>query len=71
MKEFGDGFDGVTFSTFSDIVTETCNCLLQNTARWFFIADNLQEFFVLAVLSPESWSKRFITSISGAKIPIS
>ena len=27
-----------------------CNCLLSHTARWFPIANNLQEFFVHAVL---------------------
>ena len=35
-----------------------CNCLLQNTARWFSIANNLPEFFVHAVLSPDSWPRR-------------
>ena len=30
------------------------NCLLSHTARWFPIANNLQEFFVHAVLFPDS-----------------
>ena len=36
-----------------------CNCLLFSTARWFSIANNLQEFFVHAVLSPDSWPRSF------------
>ena len=35
------------------------NCLLWSTARWLPIANNLQEFFVHAVLSPDSWPRRF------------
>ena len=35
-----------------------CNCLLSHIARWFPIANNLQEFFVHAVLSPDSWPRR-------------
>ena len=31
-----------------------CNCLLSHIARWFPIANNLQEFFVHAVLTPDS-----------------
>ena len=31
-----------------------CNCLLSHIARWFLIANNLQEFFVHAVLFPDS-----------------
>ena len=30
-----------------------CNCLLSHTARWFPIANNLQEFFVHVVLVPD------------------
>ena len=53
MKEFGDGFDGVTFPTLIDIVAETA-IVSKHTARWFPIANNLQEFFVHAVLFPDS-----------------
>ena len=35
-----------------------CNCFLSHTARWFPIANNLQEFFVHAVLFPDSWPRR-------------
>ena len=35
-----------------------CNCLLSHTARWFPIANNLQEFFVHAVLFPDSYPRR-------------
>ena len=35
-----------------------CNCFLSHIARWFAIANNLQEFFVHAVLSPDSWPRR-------------
>ena len=35
-----------------------CNCLLSHTARWFPIANNLQEFLVHAVLFPDSWPRR-------------
>ena len=35
-----------------------CNCLLWNTARWLSIANNLLEFFVHAVVSPDSWPRR-------------
>ena len=31
-----------------------CTCLLQHTARWFSIANNLLEFFVHDVSSPDS-----------------
>ena len=36
-----------------------CNCLLWYTARWTPIANNLQEFLVHAVLSLDSWPRRF------------
>ena len=36
-----------------------CNCLLWDTARWFPIANKLQEFFEHAVLSMDSWPRRF------------
>ena len=35
-----------------------CNCLLSHTARWFPIANNLQQFFVRAVLFTDSWPRR-------------
>ena len=35
-----------------------CNCFLSHIARWFPIANNLQEFFVHAVLFPDSWTRR-------------
>ena len=35
-----------------------CNCLLLHTARWFPFANNLQEFFVHAVLFTDSWPRR-------------
>ena len=44
MKEFGDGFDGVTFPR----LFISCNCLLSHTARWSPIANNLQESIVHA-----------------------
>ena len=50
MKELGDGFGCVNFAHRDG----NCNCLLWNTARWLRIANNLQEFFVHAVLSPDS-----------------
>ena len=55
MKEFGDGFCSVIFCTFIDIVAETTIVSLSHIARWTFpIANNLQEFFVHAVLFPDS-----------------
>ena len=41
------------FSTLIDIVAETA-IVSFNTARWLHIANNLQEFFVHAVLFPDS-----------------
>ena len=38
-----------------------CNCLLSHIARWFPIANNLQEFFVHAVLFPDSWPRAFFS----------
>ena len=35
-----------------------CNCVLSHIARWFPIANHLQEFFVHAVLSLDSWPRR-------------
>ena len=35
-----------------------CNCLLSHFASWFPIANNLQEFFVRAVLFLDSWPRR-------------
>ena len=50
-----------------------CNCLLSYTARWTPIANNLQEFFVHAVLIPGFLTTAFllIISISDSKILIS
>ena len=49
-----------------------CNCLLSHTASWFPIARNLQEFFVHAVLVPDSGPPRSSQmSISAPKILIS
>ena len=47
-----------TFSTLIHIVDGNCNCLLSHTVRWFPITNNLQEFFVHAVLFPDSWPRR-------------
>ena len=45
------------------------NCFFSHIARWFPIANNLQEFFVHAVLSLDSWPRRFFPfSVSGLKI---
>ena len=52
MKEFGDVFDCVIFPRL--VILWRKNCLLQNTARWFPIANNLQEFFEHAVLFLDS-----------------
>ena len=41
-----------------------CNCLFLNTVRWFPIANNLQEFFVHDVLSPDSWPRRSFHNLS-------
>ena len=46
------------FSTLIVTVAETANCLLSNTVRCTPIVNNLQKFFVNAVLSPDSWPKR-------------
>ena len=35
-----------------------CNCLLENTVRWLSTVNNLLEFLVHAVLSPDSWLRR-------------
>ena len=53
MKEFGDGFHGELFATLIHIVVETAFVSL-HTARWCPIANNLQEFFVHAVVFPDS-----------------
>ena len=47
-----------TFPTLIDIVTETAIVFLSHISRWFPIANNLQEFFVHAVLFPDSWPRR-------------
>ena len=53
MKEFGDGFDGELSNAYS-YRGGNCNCFLSSIARWFPIANNLLEFFVHAVLFPDS-----------------
>ena len=53
MKEFGDGFDGELFYAYSSR-GGNYNCFLSHIARWLPIANNLQEFFVHAVLFPDS-----------------
>ena len=58
MKELGDGF-AVSFSHVYWYRDGNCNCLLLNTHRWTPIANSLQEFFVHAVLFPDSWPRRF------------
>ena len=47
-----------TFPTLIHIVAENCNCLLSHTDRWFTIANSFQDFFVHAVLFPDSWPRR-------------
>ena len=42
------------FCTLIDIVTETAIVSFLNTARWLSIANNFLDFFVHAVLSPDS-----------------
>ena len=56
MKEFGDGFDGATFSTLIDIVAETAIVSFHTLPVGFPLPtiNNLQEFFVHAVLFPDS-----------------
>ena len=55
MKEFGDGFDGVILSTLIDIVAETAMVSFYTLPVGLLpIANNLQEFFVHAVLFPDS-----------------
>ena len=58
MKEFGD-VSTVSFSHAYSYRGGNCNCLLSHTARWFPTANILQESFVRAVLSPDSWPRRF------------
>ena len=53
MKEFGDVFGYVDFSTFIDIVAETAIVSSTLPVKLPF-ATNLQEFFVHAVLSLDS-----------------
>ena len=53
MKEFEDGFDGVTFPTLIHIVAETA-IVSFHTLPLVSIANNLQEFFVHAVLFLDS-----------------
>ena len=54
MKEFGDGFDGCNFSTLIHIVAETAIVSFHTLPVGFPIANNLQKFFVHAVLFPDS-----------------
>ena len=66
MKEFEDGFDGVNFPR---LLTSWRKL---HTARWFAIANNLQELFVHAVLFLIlDHGVLLIISISGPKIIIS
>ena len=59
MKEFGDGFGCVIFARFFLKYRDgNCNCLPLNTARWLLISNNLQEFFVHAVLYLDSLPRR-------------
>ena len=53
MKEFGDGFDGELLPRLF-ISWRKLQLSPLHTARWFPIANNLQEFFVHAVLFPDS-----------------
>ena len=48
----------VNFSHASSYRGGNYNCLLSHIARWFPIANNLQEFFVHAVLFPNYWPRR-------------
>ena len=48
------------FCTLFDIVTETATVSFRRLPRWFSTANNLQEFFAHAVLSPDSWP-RFVS----------
>ena len=50
-----------------------CNCFLSHIARWFPIANNLQEFFVHAVLSPDFLDHGVFLKISasGPKVLVS
>ena len=47
-----------TFPTLYPYRGGNCNCFLSYIARWFPIANNLQEFFVHAVLFLDSWPRR-------------
>ena len=53
MKEFGDGFDGVTFPRLF-IVAETAIVSFHTLPVGFPLPTILQEFFVHAVLFPDS-----------------
>ena len=59
MKEYGDGFGSFIFVHAYCYRDWNCNCLLYKTARWAHIANNIQESFVKAVVSPDSWPRRF------------
>ena len=63
-EQFMESFSSASYSKWDDdracwYRDGNCNCLLLSTARWLPIANNLQEFFVHAVLSPDSWPRRF------------
>ena len=72
MKEFGDGFDGVTFSTLIDIVAETANVssttLSVGLTLPTIFKNYLSTLFCSLILDHDISS---INSISGAKILIS
>ena len=53
-KEFGDGFDSVIFPRLFISWRETAIVSFHTLPVGFPIANNLQEFFVHAVLSPDS-----------------
>ena len=72
MKEFGDGFDGVIFSTLIDIVTETAIVSFYTLPVGFPLStiseNSLSRLFCPLILDH---GVSFIISISGAKIFIS
>ena len=59
MKEFGDGFDGVIFPRLLISWRKLRLSPLSTLPVGLPIAKNLQDFFVHAVLPPDSWPRRF------------
>ena len=57
MKEYWDGFDGVTFSTQNDIVAETA-IVSFHTLPVRFQLPTISKNFEHAVLFPDSWPRR-------------